>query len=258
MQLEDLGDPSMSPGCEVSEPPIDANVINIKELNTTLDEADKLYILEPKQPECDLTNTIARKTGSRVDMRTKTEVTGPKKETLLWIVPGGENSRGLWIPFLEDHKRNLSCASFESPPPDVDWVASGPFSGCYAAHFSAVPKSKGINVKTGRKVIFAHLVTTGSNKAPPLSKQIKEIAAELGIGSEFLEFFGDRFQINAKIPRKGRVIWKGYVFWFRGEEPNSWYRRIVYKKSSDLAGKDPDIDSADRPVMLTFDKEVKM
>jgi len=124
---------------------------------------------------------------------------------------------GLWIPYLGNGMRN---AVGVAQTPDhglgtytraigaggVSWVATGPFSGCYAVTFTA-----------GGGKVFAHIITPAHNHtaADPVTQAV-DIATEIG----------------AIPPAPGELaahqisgVGIGFIFWTRIK--GVWWRRVI-------------------------------
>lgn len=128
---------------------------------------------------------------------------------------------GLWIPYLgigyskpkgmaKTKARGLGTytASLPAGAAGYTWVATGPFSGCYAVTFTV----------DGSRKVFAHIITPAAGAtAESVDKQATDIADSVGAP----RLSADQLQECLVKPKEG----VGYVFWTLIN--GVWWRRVI-------------------------------
>lgn len=112
---------------------------------------------------------------------------------------------GLWIPYLGNgihgRDRDKGLGTYSKVVTNSTWVASGPFTGCFAACFQ------------GAGVRFAHLITPALNHpAPTINAQVAAI----------------KFATGAVHHTKWKVFGAGDGVVFFMKIRGFWYRRFVW------------------------------
>ncbi len=121
--------------------------------------------------------------------------------------PAGDASHSSQAGVAQMYNRSLG-SYVKVDDPAIEWVATGPFSGCYASTF-----------RTGDgKVAFAHIVT-------PISKDKPETADTVDNQKMHIENLVGALRDRTDCPKMSPADGFGYVFWIKLD--GAWTRRLV-------------------------------
>lgn len=137
-----------------------------------------------------------------------------------------KDATGYWLPWIEAIQvgKDVMSIGTYTPPIQMDdaisWVATGPFSGCFAAHF----------IGKNDEVVFAHVVTVGMKqfKAASVKDQMEDISNQ------------SKNKMDVKKKSKKKIASEEgnagfhFVFWMRDGE--GWVRQVLsVSRPNDMA-----------------------